>query len=158
MSSFDGNWAPPQGAPMEHNDIAGFWIRLLAHICDQVNSLVVVIPFALVSFFVDSPTADVVTVAGGLAAAWLIAKWTSERGGSPLRARLGVLVIDQSDGSFLDMNRSLKRAMFPAILAIASQYLWVFIVFALLDYLISFSSPVRQTWHDRIAGSVVVRR
>jgi uncharacterized RDD family membrane protein YckC len=69
-----------------------------------------------------------------------------------------VLVIDQSDGSFLDMNRSLKRAMFPAILAIASQYLWVFILFALLDYLISFSSPVRQTWHDRIAGSVVVRR
>ena len=158
MSDFEGNWAPPQGAPMEHNDIAGFWIRLLAHICDQVSSLVIIIPFAFVTFFVDGPAADAVTVAGGLAGAWLIAKWTSERGGSPLRARLGVLVIDQRDGSFLDMNRSLKRAMFPAVLAIASQYLWVFIVFALLDYLISLSSPVRQTWHDRIAGSVVVRR
>ena len=32
MSDFEGNWQPPQGAPMEHNDIAGFWIRLLAHI------------------------------------------------------------------------------------------------------------------------------
>jgi uncharacterized RDD family membrane protein YckC len=158
MSDFEGNWAPPPGAPMEHNDIAGFWIRLLAHICDQVSSLVIIIPFAFVTLFVDGPAADVVTVAGGLAAAWLIAKWTSERGGSPLRARLGVLVIDQRDGSFLDMNRSLKRAMFPAVLAIASQFLWVFIVFALLDYLISLSSPVRQTWHDRIAGSVVVRR
>ncbi len=158
MSDFEGNWAPPSGAPMSHNDIAGFWIRLLAHICDQVNSLVVAIPFVVVSVFVDGPAADAVTIAGGLATAWIIAKWTSERGGSPLRARLGVLVIDQSDGAFLDMTRSLKRAMFPAVLAIASQYLWVFIIFALLDYFVSFLSATRQTWHDRIAGSVVVRR
>lgn len=108
---------------MEHNDIAGFWIRLLAHICDQLSSLIVVIPFALLSLTVDGPAYDAVTIAGGLAAAWLIAKWTAERGGSPLRARLGVLVIDERDGSFLDMNRSLQRAMFPAVLAIAAQYL-----------------------------------
>lgn len=158
MSEFEGNWQPPQGAPMDHNDIAGFWIRLVAHICDQLSSLIVVIPFALLSLTVDGPAYDAVTIAGGLAAAWLIAKWTAERGGSPLRARLGVLVIDERDGSFLDMNRSLQRAMFPAVLAIAAQYLWVFILVAILDYMSCLLNPRRQTWHDRIAKSVVVKR
>ena len=66
MSEFEGNRQPPQGAPMEHNDIAGFWIRLLAHMCDQLSSLVVVIPFALLSLTVDGPAYDAVTIAGGL--------------------------------------------------------------------------------------------
>jgi uncharacterized RDD family membrane protein YckC len=69
-----------------------------------------------------------------------------------------VLVIDERDGSFLDMNRSLQRAVFPAVLAIAAQYLWIFIIVAILDYMSCLLNPRRQTWHDRIAKSVVVKR
>ena len=56
MSSFEGNWAPPpppDGAPhMNHGDLAGFWIRLLAHICDQLSSLIVVVPTGALMTFV----------------------------------------------------------------------------------------------------------
>jgi uncharacterized RDD family membrane protein YckC len=56
------------------------------------------------------------------------------------------------------MNRSLQRAVFPAVLAIAAQYLWIFIIVAILDYMSCLLNPRRQTWHDRIAKSVVVKR
>jgi uncharacterized RDD family membrane protein YckC len=48
--------------------------------------------------------------------------------------------------------------VFPAVLAIAAQYLWIFIIVAILDYMSCLLNPRRQTWHDRIAKSVVVKR
>ena len=159
MTETNANWGapePPQES-MNHDDLAGFWIRFVAHVCDQVNSLVIVIPIGLVGRALGLNDVGVLVV-GSLAGAWLLAHWTVRRGGSPLRARLGVLVLDESDGSFLDMNRSLKRAMFPTVLGIFANLFWVLAIVLLMDYLVAVRNPRKQTWHDRFAGSVVVRR
>lgn len=75
-----------------------------------------------------------------------------------MRVKLGVLVIDEVDGSFLEMNRALKRAMFPALLAIVANMEMILFVPLLLDYFNALWSPKKQTWHDKIAKSVVVNR
>lgn len=159
MTEINANWGAPEPAqqPMQHTDLAGFWIRLVAHICDQINTLLIIIPVGLVGRLVGlSAVADLIV--SSIAGAWLLARWTSQKGGSPLRARLGVLVLDEADGSFLDMNRSLQRALFPALLSVLANIVWFVGIIVLLDYLSALTNKKKQTWHDRIARSVVVRR
>ncbi len=151
------NWSAPTPPSKSPGDYGGFWIRLLAHICDQISSFVIVLPLAilLAVFKVDDKIGIAISA---VASAWLIAYWTSQRGGSPLRVQLGVLVVNHSDGSFLTMNNALRRTMFAAILTIAANLYWIFILVALLDYVNFFWDPKKQTWHDKAAGSVVVKR
>ena len=160
MSETNANWGsvpPPPGNNFGHDEYAGFWIRLFAHVCDQINALIIVLPVG--ALLRASGASDVVALTvGSLSGAWLLAHWTSRRGGSPLRVRTGVLVLDATDGSFLDANSSLKRAMFPAVLSIGANLLWVIAIPLLLDYLTAIRHPRRQTWHDKYAGSVVVKR
>lgn len=159
MSELNANWGAPEPGrvPMEHTDLAGFWIRLVAHICDQLSALIVIIPVGLAGRLIGiSDVANLIV--GSIAGAALVAYWTAQRGGSPLRARLGVLVLDEADGSFLDMNRSLQRAMFPAVLSVFANLLWVIGIVVLMDYLSALTNKKKQTWHDRIARSVVVNR
>ncbi len=142
---------------MSHEDLAGFWMRLLAHICDQISSFLIVLPVSVV-MYVAGFSQSFSLVISTLAGAWLIAFWTSRRGGSPLRVMLGVFVIDKNDGAFLSYRRALLRAMFPAGLVIGSNFVWILVIPALLDYMNSLWDKNSQTWHDKAAGSVVVKR
>jgi uncharacterized RDD family membrane protein YckC len=175
MSESD-NWQPPTPPQqpfveptivrLQKHEYAGFWIRLIAYFCDYLNSLVVIVPIEIIRMLVsDTPS---VSDADGFAAfpgyawsapsAWLIpttiasiivlAYWTGSRGGSPLRVRLGVLVLDENDGSYIGT----KRAIYRGLMSLVSRTpIWLGYFWVLWD-------PKRQTWHDKVVKSVVVWR
>jgi uncharacterized RDD family membrane protein YckC len=158
MSESD-NWQPPSNSfdasfdsPMSNEKKAGFWMRFIAHICDGINSLLIILPFQILNgILVDSgqdALASLTSIVGGAATIYFLAKWTGERGGSPLRVKTGVLVLDEADGSYI----GIKRAFIRVLMGYVSQ-----IVF-LLGYLWMLWDPKKQTWHDKVAKSVVVQR
>ena len=173
MSESD-NWQPPTPptfgaeftAPIQQEQRAGFGTRLFAHICDGLNSLIVQIPFQLIGLLVSDTSitsdsdaltpfpqfgmgaTDIWTLLGTVASFLVLAYWIGSRGGSPLRVRLGVLVLDQNDGSFIGT----KRAVYRGLMGYVSQ------LALLLGYLWMLWDPKRQTWHDKVAQSVVVKR
>ena len=61
---------------------------------------------------------------------------------------MGVLIIDEQDGSFIGT----QRAVFRIIMSYVSGLV------LLLGYLWMLWDPKKQTWHDKVAKSVVVRR
>ena len=87
-------------------------------------------------------------MAGTIAGVYMLARWTGQRGGSPLRVRYGVLVIDEHDGSFIGT----KRAFYRILMSYVSQMV------LLLGYFWMLWDKDNQTWHDKVAKSVVVRR
>jgi uncharacterized RDD family membrane protein YckC len=168
-SSFP-DWNAPEPKVVSISDIAfepkaGFWLRFIAHICDAINSLIVAIPFELVGMLVsDSSKSDadgfarlpgygfgssgLTSVIGTIVTFYVLAYWTGSRGGSPLRVRLGVLVLDENDGSYIGT----KRAVYRGLMSYVSQ------ICLLLGYFWMLWNPQNQTWHDRVAHSVVVKR
>ena len=141
-------------------------MRFLAHLCDGLNSLIVAIPFQLIGLLVSDSSStsdadgfalfpglgggsyDIWSVLGTIATFLVLAYWIGSRGGSPLRVRLGVLVLDQNDGSFIGT----KRAVYRGLMGYVSQ------LALLLGYLWMLWDPNKQTWHDKVAQSVVVKR
>ena len=65
-----------------------------------------------------------------------------------MRVRLGVLVLDENDGSYIGT----KRAVYRGLMSYVSQLV------LLLGYLSMLWDPKKQTWHDKVAKSVVVKR
>lgn len=157
MSNFEGNWTPPP-PPGRDNDLAGFWIRFVAHLLDQISLLVIIIPLGLLGLTASGGAAAGLSIVSALAASWLLAKWTSERGGSPWRARFGVLVLDTRSGAFLSMDRAFRRAAFVNLLGVVTTYVPGLIALVLIDYLWMLWDPNKQTLHDKIAESKVVNR
>jgi uncharacterized RDD family membrane protein YckC len=157
MSNFEGNWTPPP-PPGRDDDLAGFWIRFVAHLLDQISLLVIIIPLGLLGLTASSGAAAGLSIVSALAASWLLAKWTSERGGSPWRARFGVLVLDTRSGAFLSMDRAFRRAAFVNLLGVVTTYVPGLLALVLIDYLWMLWDPNKQTLHDKIAESKVVNR
>lgn len=157
MSNFEGNWTPPP-PPGRDNDLAGFWIRFVAHLLDQISLLVIIIPLGLLGLTASDGAAAGLSFVSALAASWLLAKWTSERGGSPWRAKFGVLVLDTRSGAFLSMDRAFRRAAFVNLLGVVTTYVPGLLALVLIDYLWMLWDPNKQTLHDKIAESKVVNR
>jgi uncharacterized RDD family membrane protein YckC len=93
-------------------------------------------------------SSDVWSVLGTIAGFIVLAYWIGNRGGSPLRVRLGVLVLDENDGSYIGT----KRAVYRGLMSYVSQ------IALLLGYFWMIWDPKKQTWHDKVAKSVVVKR
>ena len=154
MAEINSNWDAPGGftPSMHHDDLAGFWTRFIAHIADGLNTMLIVLPFSFVSSAVsdsgNKSMSEMITFLGAAAAVFMLAKWTGERGGSPLRVRYGALVVDAHDGSFIGF----RRAFFRILMSYVSQFV------LLLGYFWMLWSPNKQTWHDKVANSVVVKR
>jgi uncharacterized RDD family membrane protein YckC len=163
------DWSPPEIVSI--SDIAfepkaGFRLRFLAHICDFINSLIVAIPFQIAGTLLSDSTktsdadgfarfpgyetgaSGLMTFLGMIATLYVLAYWTGSRGGSPLRVRLGVLVLDENDGSYIGTKRAVYRGLMSNVSQLA----------LLLGYFWMLWDPQSQTWHDRVAHSVVVKR
>ena len=127
---------------------AGFWLRFVANICDGIMVSVISIPFAIITASTTGTTASLSQAAQFVVSFFVLAYWVGTQGGSPLRRKLGVFILDQVDGSFIGQSRATKRIMMS----------WVSGIVFLLGYLAMLRSPQSQTWHDRVAHSVVVKR
>ena len=132
--------------PIASEPRAGFWLRFVAFICDNVNSLIVSIPASIVGNIIGGKDAS--NLFSWAASFLAVAYWTGSAGGSPLRRRLGVIVLDENDGSFIGFRRGAIRVMMS----------WVSGVCLLLGYLWMIWDRNSQTWHDKVAHTVVVRR
>ena len=151
-SSFP-DWNAPEPEVVSISDIAfepkaGFWLRFIANICDGIMVSIVSIPFAIISASTTGTTAALAQAAQFVLSFFALAYWVGMQGGSPLRRKLGVFILDQDDGSFIGQRRAAQRIMMS----------WVSGIVFLLGYLAMLRSPQSQTWHDRVARSVVVKR
>ena len=151
-SSFP-DWNAPEPEVMSISDIAfepkaGFWLRFIANLCDGIMVSLVSIPFAIISASTTGTTAALAQAAQFVLSFFALAYWVGMQGGSPLRRKLGVFILDQDDGSFIGQRRAAQRIMMS----------WVSGIVFLLGYLAMLRSPQSQTWHDRVAHSVVVKR
>ena len=127
---------------------AGFWLRFVANICDGIMVSLISIPFSIITASTTGTTASMSQAAQFVVSFFVLAYWVGNQGGSPLRRKLGVFILDQDDGSFIGQRRAFQRIMMS----------WVSGLVFLLGYLSMLRHPQSQTWHDRVAHSVVVKR
>lgn len=151
MSDDFANWAPPtpdEAAGTQHLDLAGFWIRALANICDGIMVGLVTLPISIIMASTSGATNTLLGYVQFILGFGVLGYWIGKQGGSPLRRKLGVFIIDEKDGSFIGTQRALIRIAMS----------WVSGLCLLIGYLSMLWHPRKQTWHDRVAHSVVVRR
>ena len=131
---------------------ATFGIRLVAHIFDAVMVMLVSFPFAIVSTIVEengsSSGADAITLLGIIVCLGVYSWWIGNQGGSPLRRTIGVLVLDERTGAFIGTKRGVKWVLISQVSGIV----------LFLGYFAMLWHPNKQTWHDRVANAVVVKR
>jgi len=153
MSDSSNEWPPPSPQPAPQNSqtttaYASFGWRFVAHIFDAIMLYVVEIPFSIVAELVgDHPSSDLINIIGLGVAVFMFCYWTGSQGATPLRRTIGVLIIDETDGTYIGTRRAFIR--------------WVVSIFSGLALLIGYISmlwnPRKQTWHDRVAKTVVVK-
>ena len=146
-------WNAPEPEVVSISDIAfepkaGFWLRFVANICDGIMVSLISIPFSIITASTTGTTASMSQAAQFVVSFFVLAYWVGNQGGSPLRRKLGVFILDQDDGSFIGQRRAFQRIMMS----------WVSGLVFLLGYLSMLRHPQSQTWHDRVAHSVVVKR
>ncbi len=159
------NWpAPnPQDAPRQAaaNSYAGpqvmasFGQRLLGRILDSLNSFVAYLGVLMLSAVIlavsgadeESALATTVSLLGIATIVGLQIMWEG-RGGSPFRRGISVLIVDQVTYQPIGPWRAFVRILVAniSLLCFGLGFLWM-----LWD-------PKSQTWHDKAAGTVVVKR
>ena len=159
------NWpAPnPMDAPQSNNassrvgsdPMASFGQRLLGRILDSLNSFVAYLGILLLTALImtvsgaeeGSPTATIVSILGACVVIGLQIMWEGN-GGSPFRRGIGVLIVDQNTHQPIGPWRAFVRILVAnfSLLFFGLGFLWM-----LWD-------KNSQTWHDKAAGSIVVKR
>jgi uncharacterized RDD family membrane protein YckC len=140
---------------------AGFWIRLLAYMIDYIPlSVLAAVTRVSGSSFTSTCTSDAGTsictyhVDGGslaiitavLGVYWVVT-W-SQLGGSLGQKALGLRVVNAADGTNIGIGKAVLRFIGYIISAIP---LTIGLIWAAFDH-------QKQGWHDKIAGTFVVRR
>jgi len=151
-------WAPPPDAPAgpaQGLRYAGFWVRFVAFILDAI--VLVVLTSALAPLIGGG---SVVTIENGaytvnyaanaigllIDLVYFVGFWTW-RGQSPGMIPFNMRIVLAADGGKVDVVRSLLRYV-GLIISIVILFLGVI--------WIAFDRR-KQGWHDKIAGTVVVR-
>jgi uncharacterized RDD family membrane protein YckC len=125
-------------------EYAGFWVRFWATMVDSLILLAVSLPL-LIPFY-DSLSVNVL-VSWVLPAAWAVWFW-SKKGASPGKMALSLQVLDARTGDIPTLKQSIGRylAYFVAMLPFFLGIFWVIF------------DARKQGWHDKLAGTVVVRK
>lgn len=135
-------WETP---PTVARDLAGFWIRAGATIID---GLILFVPNLVIVYLLHTTTSTF----GGNAIGWIvgatfsIAFWVLNGGRTPGDMAVGLRVI-REDGGPITLGTAIIRYVMLVIgsYALALGLLWV------------IWDPQKQGWHDKAAGTLVVR-
>ncbi len=134
---------------------AGFWIRLLAYLIDGAIIFVVVFVISLLmgGFVKTNPDTGLQQVNAGAQAiallcgiAYIVGFW-SARSATPGQMALGMRIVRADNGAPIDVSKALIRYVGYVISAIP---LGLGLIWAGFD-------PRKQGWHDKLAGTYVVR-
>lgn len=143
---------------MDNNDVeyAGFWVRLGATVIDTVLVMAITVPLVIAVYGWDyfdpelnsgmfaGPADFLITwVLPLVAVIWF---WRAKQA-TPGKMALRLRVVDADSGQTLSMGQSVGRyfAYLVSTLPLFLGFLWV-----------AFDRR-KQGWHDKLAGSVVVR-
>ncbi|WP_432481069.1 RDD family protein [Moraxella sp. ZY200743] len=140
---------------------AGFWIRFVAQLVDGILFLLISLPLLYLvygdayfdAYFSVEPTqtmffgvADILISVGLplLATFWF---WT-RKGATPGKMLLGLQVLDERTGNLLTLKQAFIRYL---------GYIVSSVVFG-LGYIWAGFDKKKQSWHDKLAKTVVVRK
>ncbi|HEX3607378.1 MAG TPA: RDD family protein [Candidatus Dormibacteraeota bacterium] len=153
-AAYGGGFAPVSG-PAPGLAYAGFWIRVVAYLIDSAIIFALVFVLALVSGGITKtdPNTGVQTVNASvqvfaflIGLAYVIGFWTV-RSATPGQIALGMRILRVDNGAPLDAGKAVIRYIgyIIAVLPFGLGLIW------------AGFDPRKQGWHDKIAGTVVVR-
>jgi uncharacterized RDD family membrane protein YckC len=138
---------------MEEKEYAGFWIRFGAALIDSVIMLII-IAIPLTAIYGEGYWTSEQSVMGfwdvifnyilpSAATIWLWLKYMA----TPGKMALKLIVVDATTGNKLTTGQAIGRyfAYFVAMLPLGLGFIWVGI------------DKKKQGWHDKLAGTVVIR-
>lgn len=143
---------------MQNNEIeyAGFWIRTGATLIDTILFLMIAWPLLFMIYggdyleissdsFAIGPADVIINYIFPFVGAVIL--WVY-KAGTPGKLVLGLRVVDATTGEYLGMGQAIGRylAYIPAMLVLMMGIFWV-----------AWDSR-KQGWHDKLAGTVVVRQ
>ncbi|MGA0863347.1 MAG: RDD family protein [Ilumatobacteraceae bacterium] len=160
-------WPPPQEPPAGSSTshvradsqavgggyvLAHFGWRLLAFLADVVNLLalfagMVVVAAVVVFSWAPAAISGLTLFSLAVATIWYRIKWEGA-GGSPLRRAMGVWIVDETTLEPIGTQRGFARAL----VRLVSEFVLY------LGYLWMLWDPKRQTWHDKVAKSIVIKK
>ncbi len=136
-------------------EYAGFWVRVGAALIDTVLIVCVTFPLMIAiygwSYFDGSKTGFIAGV-GDFLISWVapavavVAFWFYKQA-TPGKMALSVRVVDAKTGNTLTVGQSIGRYLgyFVSTIPLGLGLIWV-----------AFD-PRKQGWHDKLAGTVVIR-
>jgi uncharacterized RDD family membrane protein YckC len=134
-------------------EYVGFWARVGASIIDSILMFLVLVPIMRMyhggagwdaSFRLDSPAN--ILVNGLLPAVAVILFWVY-RQATPGKMAIGAKIVDEKTGGKPSTGQLIGRYL--------AYYLSTFVL--LLGFIWVGLDPKKQGWHDKLAGTVVVR-
>jgi uncharacterized RDD family membrane protein YckC len=134
-------------------EYVGFWLRLWAGIVDVLLLAVILVPLALIVFgWNDLATVIHIHATADLLTAWILPSllvfvlWTA-RDHTPGKSAISAVVLDEKTSGPPSMGQQIGRyfGYFLAVIPFGLGLIWV-----------AFD-PKKQGWHDKLAGTVVVR-
>jgi uncharacterized RDD family membrane protein YckC len=126
---------------------AGFWIRTFAYLIDAIG--IGIVSGIIASIIGGGGPAG--TTSNGLSflfgLAYFVYFWSAQGGGQTLGMRVLNLKVIRTDGSALTMTQGLIRylGLFVSFIVLLIGVIWV-----------AFDAD-KQGWHDKIAGTYVIR-
>ena len=139
----------------ESVEYVGFWARVGACLIDTVLAMLIIVPLSLAvygtSYFSFSNT-DLVSGPADVLISWVlpavaVVLFWIYRQATPGKMAISARVVDAKTGGTLGVGQSIVRYLgyFVSTIPLGLGLLWV-----------AFD-PKKQGWHDKIAGTVVVR-
>jgi len=135
-------------------EYVGFWLRVWASLIDTVLMLIVIFPILFV-IYGSEKLASGVTLSGSanilvsyiLPAIVVIVFWYA-RQATPGKMAIGAIIVDAKTGEKPSLQQNLIRyaGYFVSTIPFCLGLIWVGI------------DKRKQGWHDKLAGTVVVRR
>ncbi|MDD4883969.1 RDD family protein [Sulfuricurvum sp.] len=135
-------------------EYAGFWIRVGATIIDTILFLMITLPILFWLYGDNYFNSDeLVQGKADLILSWIfpivgtVIFWVS-RAATPGKLVLGLRVVDAYSGGYLTAPQAFGRyfAYLPAMLPLCLGLFWI-----------GWDSK-KQGWHDKLAGTVVIRK
>jgi len=139
----------------EQMQYAGFWVRMGASIIDTLLELMIIVPLLLVIYGWDYYTVETGRFIAGpadfliswvlplVAVVWFWVKLQA----TPGKMALSLKVVDARTGNALSVGQAIGRyfAYFLSAIPLGLGFIWI-----------AFDSK-KQGWHDKLAGTVVIR-
>lgn len=134
-------------------EYVGFWLRVWASVIDTVLVLLLTLPFIQLFYgggFTtphDASTAGDLLINAVLPALAVLLFW-HYRQATPGKMAIGARIVDATSGAKPSSGQNLGRYLgyYVSILPLGLGLLWV------------GWDPRKQGWHDKLAGTLVVRR